>query len=107
MVRTAIFPPFFKAKKSKLKLVFIVFKNIIKKNLDLFLFNTFLAVATAIISFNIRLNLKEAFKFRPIGVSLLDKKYQLIFRPWRGAKEVGFWSFFWTILLLFVIGRVV
>lgn len=90
MARAAIFPSFLKSKESKLKLVFIVFKNIVKRNLGLFLFNAFLAVATAIISFNVRLNLKEAFKQRPIGTSFLDKKYRLIFRPLQGAKEVGF-----------------
>jgi hypothetical protein len=89
MVQDAIFPSLLKPKESKLKLVFIVFKNIVKRNLNLFLFNSFLAVATAIISFNIRLNLKEAFKQRP-EISFLDKKYQLIFRPLQGAKEVGF-----------------
>jgi hypothetical protein len=61
MARATIFPSLLKPKASKLKLVFIVFKNIIKRNLSLFLFNAFLAVATAIISFNVRLNLKEAF----------------------------------------------
>ena len=90
MARVAIFPPFLKSKKSKSKLVFTVFKNIVKGNLGLFLFNAFLAVATAIISFNIRVNFQEAFKEREKSVSFLDKKYQLIFKPLPGAKEVGF-----------------
>jgi len=90
MARTTIFPSLLKEKESKLKLVFIVFKNIVRRNLSLFLFNAFLAVATAIISFNIRLNLKEAFKERSRNTSFLDKKYRLTFKPWQGAKEVGF-----------------
>jgi ABC-type multidrug transport system fused ATPase/permease subunit len=107
MVRAAIFPSFLKPKESKLKLVFIVFKNIVKRNLGLFLFNAFLAVAAAIVSFNVRLCLKESFKIRPENLTFLDKKYSLIFRPFKGSKEVGFWPFIWTILLLFAIGRIV
>jgi len=48
-------------KKSKIKLLFRVLRRVIKNNPKMFLFCGLLAIITAIINYNIGLNLREAF----------------------------------------------
>jgi len=93
-------------KKNKFKLLWLVFRNIVKNNLNLFFFNVFLAIITAVINFNVFLNLKEAFAERP-RVSILDyKKFKFSFFPLRGVIEgIGFWGFFLSFLLLALIAK--
>lgn len=84
MSHTAVFTPSIiqQKKKDRFKLLWLVFCNIVKNNLNLFLFNVFLAIITAIINFNVRLNLKNAFAERP-SMSILDYKgFKFSFYPW-------------------------
>ncbi|RHZ37130.1 ATP-binding cassette domain-containing protein [endosymbiont GvMRE of Glomus versiforme] len=108
MPQAAIFTPTViqQKKKSKFKLLWLVFLNIVKNNLSLFLFNVFLAIITAIINFNIRLNLKEAFAERS-EISILDYKgFSFSFFPFgRFGEGIGFWGFFLSFLFLSIVGK--
>lgn len=104
---TVFTPSVIQQKKiNKFKLLWLVFRNIVKNNLNLFLFNIFLAIVTAVINFNVRLNLKNAFAERP-HVSILDyKQFKFSFFPWRGVVEgIGFWGFFLSFLLLALVAK--
>jgi len=84
----------------------LVFCNIVKNNFNLFLFNVFLAIVTAIVNFNVRLNLKNAFAERP-AMSILDyKQFKFSFFPLqRVAEGIGFWGFFLSFLLLALVAK--
>jgi len=91
MSHSAVFTSPIIQKKNKFKLLWLVFCNIVKNNLNLFLFNIFLAIVAAVINFNIRLNLKEAFAERP-NISILNyKNFKFSFFPLgRVAEGIGF-----------------
>lgn len=93
MSQAVIFTPsIFKQKKiNKLKLLWLVFHNIVANNLYLFIFNVFLAIITAVINFNVRLNLKEAFAKRP-DISILEyREFKFSFFPFgKFAEGIGF-----------------
>lgn len=93
-------------KVGRIRLIWLVFKNIVRTHYQLFLFNTFLAIITAVINFNIRLNLKEAFAYDNSRVSIFDSKFNFTFQPFGKLKhEMKFWPFFLSVFFLAVVGK--
>ncbi|KLL04097.1 MAG: ABC transporter ATP-binding protein [Mycoplasmataceae bacterium CE_OT135] len=108
MPRAAIFTSeiFQQKKPSKTKLLWTVFKNIVKKNPGLFFFNTFLAITVAIVNFNVGINLVEFFSQRSWKETIFQQRYNFFFYPFgKLAGGLSFWKFFGRVGLLVLVGK--
>ena len=92
-------------KPNKLNLLWLVFVNIVKNNLSLFLWDTCLAIVVAAINFNVRLNLYLVFSERPASSILDYKKFNLVFLPFGRVTNLSFWSFFLSFAILALIAK--